>query len=103
MMRHSGTTAASVWLEGLHDHLVLTVEDNGAGLDANIASVRASLELTSMRERAEFANGQFLIRSAKGKGTRIEVRVPYRSALSRPDLDGHCDSPRLSPTFPKGL
>lgn len=86
VVRHSGATAASVRLEGLQDHLVLTVKDDGTGFDVNIPNTGASLGLTSMRERVVLVDGQILIRSSKGEGTRIDVRVPCRSAPPAPTL-----------------
>jgi signal transduction histidine kinase len=81
VVRHSGAATATVTLEGMQDQIVLTVNDTGVGFDPHVSGVRPSLGLRSMRERVELVDGQFLIRSAKCEGTRIEVRVPCRSVL----------------------
>ena len=40
---------------------------------------KARLGLVSMRERAEFVGGSFVLHSAIDAGTEIEVRVPWSS------------------------
>ena len=60
----------------------LAVEDNGRGFDyaeVNVKnkSISRGMGLVSMRERAEFTGGMFLVESATGKGTSIRVSWPY--------------------------
>ncbi|MFQ5923418.1 MAG: histidine kinase [Anaerolineales bacterium] len=59
---------------------LLEVEDNGVGFD--VAEVqdnyeqRGSLGMINLHERAEMVHGILRIDSARGRGTRISVRVP---------------------------
>jgi two-component system sensor histidine kinase DegS len=41
--------------------------------------------LVGMRERIEHLGGEFILQSAPGKGTRIEVSIPSRKAAARPE------------------
>jgi signal transduction histidine kinase len=57
----------------------LTIIDDGLGFEQALLGRRGSppgLGLITMRERAEFAGGQFHIESAKWQGTRITVEIP---------------------------
>src|SRR5882672_7694552 len=65
--------------DAIEDEIALTVTDRGVGFDAHEPSVRASLGLTSMRERVRLGSGQVSVHSKRGEGTRIEARVPLRS------------------------
>ena len=71
--RHSGATRAAV-RAGAQDHrLVLTIEDNGAGFDADAATTGVGLR--SMRERVEALGGRLDVTSGQ-RGTRVEAHVP---------------------------
>ncbi len=71
--RHSGATRAAV-RAGEQDHsLVLTIEDNGTGFDADTPS--AGVGLRSMRERVEALGGRLDVTSDR-RGTRVEAHVP---------------------------
>lgn len=56
--------------------LALTIGDDGRGFDPSNASDRASLGLTTMRERAESLGGRATVESAPGQGTRVIVTFP---------------------------
>jgi PAS domain S-box-containing protein len=63
--------------------LVLTVRDDGEGLEPSVAGGRnrpGGLGLPSMRERAEGTDGDLRIDSAPGKGTTITARWPLINA-----------------------
>jgi hypothetical protein len=55
--------------------MALTIRDNGAGFDP-FAVVRG-MGLENMKARAADAGGTFTITSAPGRGTTVEVAVPY--------------------------
>ena len=79
--RHSQATVAKVFLD-MGDHLIrVTVDDNGKGLDAEIAQQGSSLGLKLIKERAEMLGGTFEIDSAVGKGARVSFSVPTRGAV----------------------
>ncbi|MFJ5761590.1 sensor histidine kinase [Neobacillus sp. NPDC093182] len=71
--KHSKGSFCKVSL-GLDDSsLIMTIEDNGVGLQGNRKN---GIGLHSMRERAEEVDGQFFIKNNSGMGTTIEVRLP---------------------------
>lgn len=53
----------------------MTIEDNGKGFDTaeNVGS--ESFGLVGMRERINLLNGELVIRSEKGTGTKISIKV----------------------------
>ena len=83
VVRHSGTTRASVGIRHDHGDLTLQIEDRGSGF-VQPDDGHAGLGLVSMRERVAFLKGTIAIHSVPGEGTRIEVCVPCSEALLRP-------------------
>ena len=56
--------------------LILTIEDNGKGMD--LLAPSKGMGLTGMRERTLAAKGEFFLNSEPGDGVRIEVRLPIK-------------------------
>ena len=54
----------------------LVVSDDGVGFDPEEASRSGRLGLRSMAERVARVGGELTIESARGEGTRVEVRLP---------------------------
>lgn len=73
--RHAGADQLEVSFVRDDDELVLSVHDSGKGFvqDHN----GSGIGLVSMRERATAIDGRFTIISAPGRGTTIEVRIPF--------------------------
>jgi signal transduction histidine kinase len=71
--KHSHARRAQIRLELEPGAVCLDISDDGAGFD--VAAGGEGLGLVSMRERANFAGGRFVVES-DGTGTRIVVRVP---------------------------
>jgi signal transduction histidine kinase len=78
--KHSGGTTARVELAMEDRELRLAVTDDGVGFDPETIRVNGSLGLVSMAERARFVHGRLSIDSHAGRGTRIDVRIPFASA-----------------------
>jgi YD repeat-containing protein len=72
--RHSEATAVVVQLSYDADHLSLCVSDNGRGITEG--ERRNALGLLGMQERAGIFGGRVDIRSAAGKGTVANMRIP---------------------------
>ena len=87
IVKHAHATTAHVKLTIGETQATLTIEDNGTGFDQAEAALRnqerKSLGMTSMRERAELAGGQFTIESAPGRGTIVIIAIPLK-LLPRP-------------------
>jgi signal transduction histidine kinase len=69
--RHSGARSVSVDLL-LGAEVVLRVTDNGMGG----ASEHAGSGIAGLRARAESLGGQLLVRSRRGEGTELWLRLP---------------------------
>jgi signal transduction histidine kinase len=77
--KHSG--ASEAWVEiGQHrDAIRLSIVDKGVGFDLRAIKVGQGLGLVSIGERVKMMSGSLTIKSAPGKGTCLEVRVPVVS------------------------
>ena len=80
VFRHAEARRVSVLLERRADHVLLIVEDDGKGFDAD-ALLQASatggrLGLLGMQERAALASGTVEIESSPGAGTTVFARLP---------------------------
>ncbi|MBP1684099.1 MAG: histidine kinase [Deltaproteobacteria bacterium] len=76
VVRHAAATEVKIDLVGSEDALVLTVQDNGRGIDPSMTESKHSLGILGMKERAQLVGGSCTISGAVGKGTTVVVRVP---------------------------
>jgi signal transduction histidine kinase len=81
VIKYSGAREVTMSLGGTSDGLALTIADDGVGFDVGSAWGKG-LGLASMSERVEAMKGTFQIRSAPGRGTRIEIGVPVADVES---------------------
>ncbi len=58
--------------------LHLSVKDHGVGFRLDNARRSAGIGLTTMEERAKLSGGQFSVQSSPGKGTTIQVLIPWQ-------------------------
>ena len=72
--------AQQAWVEINQEgnEIRLRIEDKGVGFDSTIPMAGKCLGLISIRERVQLLSGSVTIKSAPGKGTSVEVRVPVR-------------------------
>lgn len=75
--RHAGAKSVRVRLVRIETGVILEVEDDGRGFLATDRPSSRSLGLLGMRERAAMFGGNTTIRSEPGKGTVVEVRLPF--------------------------
>ena len=82
--RHADATTVHVSMRGDRRGAVLTITDNGCGVDTAIKQSnegpRLGIGLRNMQERVEQLNGIFTVTSSKN-GTTIEARVPLSHML----------------------
>ncbi len=82
--RHAFARSVEIALDATADDIILTVNDDGIGLPASSETLRDSLGLLGMQERAASHGGEFIITTRAPRGTsaltRIPVRVPKREA-----------------------
>jgi PAS domain S-box-containing protein len=74
--RHAGATSARVLVWIANELLMMQIEDDGAGFDAEAAWQQASGGLSGMRERATLLGGRLTVDSLPGRGTTISVELP---------------------------
>ncbi len=78
--KHAKADSVHFGLRKIDGAIELYIKDNGEGFDPeNLSSREIStkgLGLSSMKERIEFLNGSFSIKSAKGKGTVVRAVWP---------------------------
>jgi signal transduction histidine kinase len=78
VVRHARATRVDVLLERRGDQVIVVIEDNGLGFDAQAAHTAQTshLGLVGMQERAEMLGGSLVIESTVGGGTTVAVEVP---------------------------
>jgi signal transduction histidine kinase len=81
--RHSQAKTVTVQMSRERDQVFLLVEDDGVGFSKlALKNERPRFGLEGIRERIGMLGGKVRITSAKGKGARLEIRVPAaRSGL----------------------
>jgi signal transduction histidine kinase len=75
-VRHGQASHVRIDLRYEPEAFVLSVVDDGRGFDPQKAAPEGHFGLAGMRERADAIGGRLAIRSAPGRGTRVEVTVP---------------------------
>jgi len=88
--QHAGANKAKVALIYGAEGVVVTIEDDGKGFDVDAtfgsAEGRGHFGVVGMRERAEAAGGQLVVRSETGHGTIVRASIPYSSLAAVPGM-----------------
>jgi two-component system sensor histidine kinase DegS len=74
--KHSEARKVKVVLEFKPGFVIVVVEDDGKGFEATAKTDNASFGILGMRERMNLLNGQLIIESAIGKGSKVHIKVP---------------------------
>jgi PAS domain S-box-containing protein len=78
--KHARARRVAVHLTKAGDMVQLTINDDGMGFDPNHQPARRKgtrgFGLLGMRERAAYVGGTLKVKSFRGAGTEIEIRVP---------------------------
>ncbi|HEY2558007.1 MAG TPA: ATP-binding protein [Diaminobutyricibacter sp.] len=83
--RHAQATVVAIQLKEDGRDYLLTVTDNGRGLDSDADNEGGGL--LGMRERAELLGGRFEAANLPGEGFRVSARIPIRT-LAQPADSG---------------
>ncbi|HBU81849.1 MAG TPA: sensor histidine kinase [Paenibacillus sp.] len=77
VVKHSQAAVCTIRIEETPSDNVLTVQDNGVGIERARKQERRGTGILGMKERLEFVNGCLDIRSGTGlEGTSIVIHVP---------------------------
>lgn len=74
IIKHSGATSTTIFLQVKDGMAQLIVSDNGSGFEPK--QTYQGIGLSNIYERTKFYNGQVDIQAAKGKGCRMTVTIP---------------------------
>jgi len=78
--KHAGATHVRVRLHTEASELLVAVEDDGVGMEQASVPERGS-GLFSIQERVSHVGGSMQIDSARGQGTKVQLRVPLVGTL----------------------
>ena len=78
--KHAQASRVRVVLSGRKDGIALRVEDSGDGFDLKKVKGKGGLGLISMEERVRLLHGKFAIHSQPGKGTTVDIFVPFKGS-----------------------
>lgn len=75
--RHASARTVEVTLDRDPGFLVMSVRDDGRGIEVGQVHNPRSLGLTGMRERCLSLGGEFVIERGLGNGTKVIARIPF--------------------------
>ncbi|MFZ6744316.1 MASE3 domain-containing protein [Undibacterium sp. JH2W] len=76
VVRHADATEVQIVFDRKPSRLSFSISDNGKGIEADDMRKSRSFGLVGMRERVKAMQGEFLVDSHPGEGTRINVNLP---------------------------
>jgi two-component system sensor histidine kinase DegS len=81
ILKHAQAATISLHLYYSNDHVDITVIDDGVGFTMPNGQQKLSTHFTAglrnMQKRAELLNGHCHIKSSPGKGTTINIAIPF--------------------------
>jgi signal transduction histidine kinase len=76
VVKYAGCSEVKVSLAGINGMLQMEIFDNGKGF--NVHSIKKGNGLLNMKRRAEDLQGEFILNTLPGKGTRIQFSFPVK-------------------------
>jgi PAS domain S-box-containing protein len=83
IVRHAAARNVHISLRRQGTQLIVVIEDDGCGFDADAVDRSAHFGLMGVAERAEFLGGTLDVDSAPGEGARIAITLPCQLAATR--------------------
>jgi two-component system sensor histidine kinase DegS len=85
--KHSNCKAASLDIKISEKEVYIRIEDDGIGFDPSAVGASASVEsgfgLYNIRERIDYLEGEFEVKSKRGKGTLLLAKIPLKEGEVR--------------------
>jgi PAS domain S-box-containing protein len=78
IMKHAMAKKISINIKEIDQTVQITIVDDGIGFDTSLKNAYTTFGLLGIRERTYMMNGECLIFSQPGSGTRIEVKIPLK-------------------------
>jgi signal transduction histidine kinase/ligand-binding sensor domain-containing protein len=82
ILKHSGASKVDLVIKKKEDYVTVNISDNGKGFDQQNLKAGKSFGLRGIYERVKLINGNFNIDSLIGKGTKINITIPYYKSLN---------------------
>jgi len=76
IIKHSNADQAYIKLQYDHDFIYLSIQDNGKGFSPHNSGSQGGHGLHNMHERVKLLGGALDLKTASGKGTLIQIKVP---------------------------
>jgi PAS domain S-box-containing protein len=81
IVKHAQATVAHVKLVYSYPNIILRIEDNGIGFNADLlmetTGQNGCMGIWSMKERVALLSGEMIIKSDEKQGTHIDFEIPY--------------------------
>lgn len=85
--KHAKCKGAELELEITEKNVFIRIEDDGVGFDPSRVGSKASIEsgfgLYNIRERIDYLEGEFEVKSKRGKGTLLLAKIPLKEGEVR--------------------
>ncbi|MCM3767302.1 GAF domain-containing sensor histidine kinase [Neobacillus niacini] len=75
--KHSGQSIVDLSIEASETYIMLIFKDKGSGFIYDDTKELPSLGLKSMKNRTKSLAGSFKLKSNPGKGTTVQVKIPF--------------------------
>ncbi len=79
ILKHSQATQALIKIEFINEHVVITIQDNGIGININQIVEKEGIGVYQVESRIKALNGTFKIVSKPQNGTQIILGLPIQS------------------------
>ncbi len=77
--KHSDAEELKVFVGSNDKTITVSIQDNGKGFDLKTADFTKSFGLQSAENRINYMNGKFVLKTAPGQGTLIDMEIPLQA------------------------
>jgi len=77
ILRHAHASQVNIGLHHRNGIIVLSVADDGRGMDKDWRAQSAGIGLLGLEERLSLLGGQLIVKTKPGGGTRLTARIPW--------------------------